>query len=226
MPASLHTEQTTDRLQTRNIEAFGRKVTTTAGHLIGPVSDVGRSSHYMTAMEGIHKELRRPKAQRRMFSLAQASPAEIVRSKLSTSEIQYRALTYLPDELLENIPEDDNTYSLFQGFQATLPEISPSHKKGHRRHGSRGRKLLDEQGAENHERQSSLGSLKKEKHTLSHRLERLGIRKNLASSEIREIDNKISNLNNMRRVVLDRLAGLEQEESLIEHDCKGCVRLI
>ncbi|KAI9794385.1 MAG: Mitochondrial fission protein [Peltula sp. TS41687] len=207
-------------LSTRNIEAFSRKVTTTAGHLIGPFSDVGRSSHYVSAMEGIHKELRQPKVQRRMFSLAQASPAELVRSKLSTSEIQYRALTYLPDELLENIPEDENTYSLFQGFQATLPEISPPHhKKGHRRHGSRGRKLLDEHGVESHERRSSsLGGLKKEKHSLSHRLEMLGIRKNLASSEIREIDNKINNLNNMRRVVLDRLAGLEQEETVIEHD--------
>ena len=46
----------------------------------------------------------------------------------------------------------------------------------------------------------------------------MGIRKNMASSEIREIDNKISNLNYMRKIVLDRLAGLEQEEAMLEHD--------
>lgn len=60
--------------------------------------------------------------------------------------------------------------------------------------------------------------LKKEQNSLNHRLEMMGIRKNMASSEIREIDNKISNLNYMRKIVLDRLAGLEQEEAMMEHD--------
>lgn len=46
----------------------------------------------------------------------------------------------------------------------------------------------------------------------------MSIRKNMASSEIREIDNKIANLNGMRKIVLERLAGLEQEEALLEHD--------
>jgi len=46
----------------------------------------------------------------------------------------------------------------------------------------------------------------------------MSIRKNMASSEIHEIDNKIANLNSMRRIVLERLAGLEQEEALLEHD--------
>ncbi|KAH8159299.1 hypothetical protein CIB48_g8957 [Xylaria polymorpha] len=54
--------------------------------------------------------------------------------------------------------------------------------------------------------------------TLMHELEMLGIRKNMASSEIREIDNKIANLTGMRRIILDRLADLEQEEALLEHD--------
>ena len=40
----------------------------------------------------------------------------------------------------------------------------------------------------------------------------------MASSEIREIDNKIANLNTMRKIVLDRLAGLEQDEIELEHD--------
>lgn len=167
-------------------------------------------------MSDLHKQLRRPNLQRSVFSFAKTTPTDLVRSKLSTSEIQYRALTYLPDELLANIPEDENAYSLFQGFQATLPENSPDSKR-HRRKVSRGRKLLEEDKSSDGDSQP-LGRLKKEQKSLNHQLEMLGIRKNMASSEIHEIDNKISNLNSMRKIVLDRLAGLEQEEALLEHE--------
>ena len=203
--------------QSRGLEAFGRKVTTTAGHLMGPLADPGSATVYHNAMADIHKQLRRPNLQRSVFSFAKTTPTDLVRSKLSTSEIQYRALAFLPDELLDNIPEDDNVYSLFQGFQATLPEAPADHKK-HRRRISRGRKLLEDNALEGSDTPPTLAKLKKEKDTLTHQFDMLGIRKNMASSEIREIDNKIANLNNMRRIVLDRLADLEQEEALLEHE--------
>jgi division protein 1 len=139
-----------------------------------------------------------------------------MRSKLSTSEIQYRALAYLPDELLANIPDNENSYSLFQGFQATLPETSPDNKT-HRRRVSRGRKFIEDE-KQDEGVPSSLSKLKKEQKSLIHQLEMMSIRKNMASSEIHEIDNKIANLNHMRKIVLDRLAGLEQEEAILEHD--------
>lgn len=122
----------------------------------------------------------------------------------------------MPDELLKNIPDDDNVYSLFQGFQATVPEGSPDGKK-HKRKVSRGRKLLEDERSES-DGPPSIVKLRKEQNSLNHRLEMMSIRKNMASSEIREIDNKISNLNYMRKIVLDRLAGLEQEEALLEHE--------
>lgn len=169
-------------------------------------------------MNELHKELRRPGIQQRVFSYAQASPTELVRSKLSTSEIQHRALTFIPDELLRSIPEDDNVYSLFQGFQATLPDIDESeHRKSHRRHDSRGRKLLADV-SEEADVIPSMAKLKKERDGLNNRLEMMGVRKNMCSSEIREIDNKISNLNSMRKIVLDRLSGLEEDELEIEHE--------
>jgi division protein 1 len=182
---------------------------------MGPL-DPTSSTHYQTAMADLQKQLRRPNLQRSVFSFAKTTPTDLVRSKLSTSEIQYRALTFLPDELLANIPEDENVYSLFQGFQATLPDSSPEGKK-HRRRISRGRKLLGDDKSES-DTPPTLGKLKKERSTLNHQLEMMGIRKNMASSEIHEIDNKIMNLNSMRKIVLDRLAGLEQEEALLEHD--------
>jgi division protein 1 len=169
-------------------------------------------------MADLHKQLRQPTIQRSVFAFARTTPTDLVRSKLSTVEIQNRAVSYLPDELLAQIPEDDNSYSLFQGFQATIPEVTD---KKHGKHKHRGRKLLpeaDDASEASSDSPPSIHKLKKERHHLNHRFELLGIRKNMASSEIREIDNKIANLNNMRKIVLDRLADLEQEESLLEHE--------
>lgn len=186
---------------------------------MGPLADPSSSTQYQHAISEIKKELRRPGIQRSVFSYAQRSPTELVRSKLSTSEIKHRALTYLPDELLHNIPETDHAYSLFQGFQATLPDVEESdHRKTRRRHSTKGQKLLGERGDAEPEGPPSLDKLKKERNGLNHRLEMMGVRKNMCSSEIREIDNKISNLNSMRKIVLERLGDLEQDELQIEHD--------
>ncbi|KAF6816973.1 mitochondrial division protein 1 [Colletotrichum sojae] len=204
-------------LSTRGIEAFGRKVTTTASHLIGPLSEQGGNNHhYHGALAEVHKQLRRPNIQRSVFSMAKTTPTDMVRSKLSKTEIQHRALTYLPDELLANIPEGDSSYSLFQGFKASFPELSEEGRK-HRRRVSRGRKLLEDSESTPGTPQA-LQNLKKDKASMMHELEMLSVRKNMASSEIRDIDNKIANLHGMRRIILDRLANLEQDETLLEHD--------
>ncbi|KAI8628303.1 mitochondrial division protein [Xylariaceae sp. FL1651] len=202
-------------LSPRGIEAFTRKVTTTASHLAGHAVDP-TGNHYNNAMSQVHKQLARPAVQRRMFSMTKTTPTDLVRSKFSTSEIQSRALSYLSDDMLQNIPEDENAYSLFQGFKASFPELTEEGKR-HRRRISRGRKMIEDTPTTPDSPQH-LHKLKKERSTLMHELEMLGIRKNMASSEIHEIDNKIANLTGMRRIILERLAGLEQEEALLEHD--------
>lgn len=170
-------------------------------------------------MGEIHRELRRPLIQRSVFSLARASPREIVRSTLSTSEVQHRALTHLPDDLLRHIPESSSKYSLFEGYQATAPEEeSKHHKKKHARHNSKGQKLLGTETPTSEDTDQGLGKLKNKKQSLDHRLQMMSVRKNMCISEIRDIDNKIANLNTMRKIVLDRLAGMEQEELDLEHD--------
>ena len=203
--------------QTRGIETFSRKFTTTASHLMGPNSEA-TANHYREAMTQVQKQLKRPALQRSVFSMAKTTPTDLVRSKLSTSEIQHRALTRLSDDMLAHIPENDSAYSLFQGFQASFPELTDEGKK-HRRRVSRGRKLLEE-AESSPGKPKRLGQLKKEQAAMMHEFELLGVRKNMASSEIREIDNKIANLHGMRRIILDRLAGLEQEEALLEHDSR------
>jgi mitochondrial division protein 1 len=69
--------------------------------------------------------------------LSAASPAELLRTTLSPSDISFRAITYLPDELLYDIPETgDSALSLFQGFKATLPDVGGSSalRKGSKSH--------------------------------------------------------------------------------------------
>ncbi|POS83133.1 hypothetical protein EPUL_004428, partial [Erysiphe pulchra] len=205
-------EDGTAIISTKGIEAFGRKFTSTAGHLIGESIS---STHYQNAMSDLQKQLRRPNIQRSIFSIATSSPTDLVRSRFSSSEIQYRALTYLPDELLKNIPDNESTYSLFQGFQASIPQTSPKEKRSQRKT-SRSRQL-EEDGSES-TALSSIVSLEREKASLSNQLEIMSIRKNMASCEIQEVDNKVSNLMNMRKILLERLASLENEEALLEHD--------
>lgn len=207
-------------MQTRGLEAFGRKVTTTASHIMGPLADPTTHQHYQEAMGEVSKQLRRPNFQRSMLSKARTTPTDLVRSRLSATEIQQRALSYVPDSLLRDIPEDDNNYSLFQGFQATFPDFAETGKK-HRRRVSRGRKLIDD-GRVDPDSPHAVQKLQREKDAMTRDFETLGIRKNLASSEIREIDNKIANLMGMRKIILERLAGLEQEEATLEHESKSC----
>ncbi|KAK5998331.1 Mitochondrial division protein 1 [Cladobotryum mycophilum] len=202
-------------ISTRGIETFSRKVTVTASHLMGPAADA-TGNHYRNALAEVHRQMKRPTIQRGVFAMARSSPTEIVRSKLSTAEIQHRALVHLPDEMLANIPDHNNPYSLFQGFQASFPELTEEGKK-HRHRVSRGRKLIDE-GSTAPGTSAQLGELKKDRAAMAHDLDMLGVRKNMASCEIREIDNKIANLYGMRRIILERLAGFEQDEALLEHD--------
>lgn len=176
-----------------------------------------KDTHFHNAMTDIHRELRRPAAQRKVFSLTQTTPTDLVRSKLSTTEIQSRALSSVPDDLLANIPEDSSSYSLFEGFQASVPE--EEHKKRHRRRSSKGKYLKDV------ERGGALAAgpagLKDQRKSLSRKLELMGIRKNMCGAEIHEIDNKIANLHKIRKIVLDRLAGLEMDEAGLESERKS-----
>lgn len=159
--------------------------------------------------------------QRSVFSFANTTPREIVRSRISVPEIQQRALSYIPDEILHNIPEDNNEFSLFQGFQASLPD-EPIKGSKHGKRNARGQKLIGEEvDDEDANLPPSMQKLKNQKHSMSHKLEMMGVRKHMCVAEILEIDNKIANLNTLRKMTLDRLAGLEIEEAELEQDLLG-----
>ena len=127
----------------------------------------------------------------------------------------------MSDELLKNAPQSRSAFSLLEGFQASLPdeedeEESLADRVGKRRRGGRHQKLLE--AVEEEKGPRELVGLKRERGRLDRKLEMMGIRKTMCASEIREIDDKIANLNTMRKVTLERLADLEQEEHELEQE--------
>ena len=169
-------------------------------------------------MSELHRELRRPQIQRGVLALVRNSPSESIRARLSRSEIEHRALTAISDELLRDIPEEEHTYSLFEGFQASLPEDEgeKDHRKRHRRHRSRNDPKMLEDGKADEGGPPALAKLKRERDRVAHRLEMMGVRKNMCSAEILEIDKKVANLGKMRGIVLERLSDLEEDEVKVE----------
>lgn len=151
-----------------------------------------------SAYQTVMRDMGRPAFQKRIFSFSKR-PSELVR----ITGTQKDAL--LPDDLLVDIPSNDNQFSLFQGFQATLPKEELSTQ------------LLLENGR-------SLGGaghgagLHKKKQALSHKLDLLEIRKALAANEITEIDARVAHLQSMRQIVFDRVASLEQQEFQLESE--------
>ena len=179
-----------------------------------PTAEV-TSSSYRAAMGELHRELRRPQLQRGVLGMVtRASPSETLRARLSRTEIEHRALTSIPDELLRDVPKEDHAYSLFEGFRASLPEETEEkeHRKRHRRRASRGSAKLLEDGTAEDGGAPALAKLRRERDRAAHRLEMMGVRKNMCSAEILELDKKVANLGRMRKIVLDRLSDLEEDE--------------
>jgi mitochondrial division protein 1 len=106
--------------------------------------------------------------------LSAANPRELLRTTLS--DISLNTITHLPDELLYDIPETgDSPLSLFQGFNASLPDSSPSTalrkgSKSHSHHHKPGSKPHSELHTEAHR-------LHRERSSLLQDLEVLTIRK-------------------------------------------------
>jgi hypothetical protein len=81
----------------------------------------------------------------------------------------FRAITYLPDELLYDIPETgDSALTLFQGFKASVPESSAVRKGTKYHHHKKGK---------GHETLSELHKLQRERDAVAKDLETVTLRK-------------------------------------------------
>ncbi|ODV90950.1 hypothetical protein CANCADRAFT_113961 [Tortispora caseinolytica NRRL Y-17796] len=181
-----------------NLSKLSKTVVSTAATLAN--GDISAATNYQMALADTFVPVaRRPSLQRKLLSFSR-TPSEVLRATLSSKEIKYHASTEIPERLLKNIPESSAEYSLFQGFAATVPDANtPS------------RKLLESvPGAPK--------SLESQKAEICHKLELLDIRKSLASTEIREIDQKIARLEEIRSIVFQRMQDLEEQEIQSERD--------
>jgi len=107
--------------------------------------------------------------------LSAANPREILRTTLSPSDISFRQITYLPDELLYDIPETgDSALTLFQGFKASLPDATTSTalRKGTRSHGHHRKS-----GGKVPEHLTEAQRLQRERDALFHEIEVVAVRK-------------------------------------------------
>lgn len=187
-----------------NLSRLSKTVSSTASTLVSSSYGDLRQTPYHNAMNDI---ARRPGFQRRLFSFNRKTPTEMVKSTFDRKEIQYRAVTNIPDELLNNIPKDDNNqFSLYQGFEASASELNTSNN-------DKIKKITD---GSHRQDNGTKKELEKDQDALSHRLDLLEIRKDLAATEIREIDQRIKHLEGMRKIVFDRVAKLDQEEFELE----------
>ncbi|CAM9020768.1 unnamed protein product [Wickerhamomyces anomalus] len=173
-----------------------------------------------------------------LYGSRYATSTEYFKNAFSSSKTAYKILTHIPDELLEEIPEEKpQAFSLFQGFNATLPEVDEEITVSKTLGADEGdflKKLTNrDDGKEDEEddfnfrlpqgitKEKITGSysthkLHNYKQQLNNNLETLEIRKNLAASEILELDNKIAQLNQLRKVVFKRVAKIEQNELFLE----------
>ena len=203
-------------------------MTSTANHLITPRIDPALTAQYQNALGELSKEFQRVNLHRSVWSIVRAAPRDLLLSKFlpfgSNSSTGRRsdasmALTRsLPENLLKNLPESRCTFSLMQGFEASIAEQVYQMRKQKARLNGKNQKLLGADNGHGSENDTPLGSLKREKQELHHRLEMMGIRKSICGSELREIDIKISKLHAKRNNSLDRLAALEQDELELERE--------
>lgn len=230
---------------------FSKAVSATASALINPAegsttSDalLSNSSYKRVMRDALSSKNSLALARRRnndkvdLYGSRYATSTEYFKNAFSSSKTAYKILTHIPDELLEEIPEEKpQAFSLFQGFNATLPEVDEEITVSKTLGGDEGdflKKLTNrDDGKEDEEddfnfrlpqgitKEKITGSysthkLHNYKQQLNNNLETLEIRKNLAASEILELDNKIAQLNQLRKVVFKRVAKIEQNELFLE----------
>jgi division protein 1 len=164
-----------------------------------------------------------------------ATSSEYFKNKFTSSKAAYKVLTHISDDLLQDIPDEkpQTSFTLFQGFNAAIPAIDEEIElsKNLQQGSDFLQKLTSSQKEDQDDYDFKLpNGITKEKiqdsystprlnqyrDQISDNLDLLEIRKNLAASEIIEIDNKISRLQGLRQLVFKRVAKLEQNELFLE----------
>ncbi|KAG5438555.1 hypothetical protein PCANB_002659 [Pneumocystis canis] len=137
---------------------------------------------------------------------------------LQQKSSSFYIFTFLPDELLYDIPESKKyLYSLFQGFLVTFNE--ENNPEGYKISNCKNKTTTKNNTLKNPSNQdtnnTSLEYLKKEKDQILYNINIINIQKSLMSSEIREINEKINVLGKIKSGLFDKLQKLRHQETEI-----------
>ncbi|KAG4305355.1 hypothetical protein PORY_001525 [Pneumocystis oryctolagi] len=123
--------------------------------------------------------------------------------------------TFLPDELLYDIPEQkQHLYSLFQGFLVTFNKKNNTEKLQTYNYVDR-KKVINNEPRGSNKNGSHTDSIDPEtsKDYILNNINIINIQKTLMSCEIKEINKKITLLSNMKSELFDKLQKLEHQET-------------
>ncbi|ODV83101.1 hypothetical protein CANARDRAFT_25363 [[Candida] arabinofermentans NRRL YB-2248] len=154
----------------------------------------------------------------------------LIRKSKIISRLQ-KDFNILNEDLLNDIPklintsdnDDENSvYSLFQGFNATLPEINETLeilKKGSSRLLTNDTSKLNDDYNYNF-KNCDLNQLNHFQKDINYKLDLIEIKKNLTCCEIKEIDSKIQKLNEIRLNLFNKITEFELNENYYENQLK------
>ena len=214
----------------------------------------------------LRNEPRQSKGKNNGFQNIYSTSKGFFQNSFSDSKTTFKVLSYLSDELLEDIPTESSheerklitehgnkknkkvrskhDSTLFQGFEASLPVINETIETQKKLIKNDDIKSITESAdmssstneietedeeftLPNHLSTEKLRStystsfLKDAAKSITDNLDLLEIQKNLASSEIRELDIKLEKLKTMRELVFKRVAKIEQQEMFLEKHLKS-----
>lgn len=173
------------------------------------------------------------------------APSEFLRANFSRDEISYRATTHISDQLLEEIPEENGrSFSLYQGFEASIPQVDEELELFKELQlEEKSDKLLTsgvEEGVRealenrlnnplpwdiskaNIRKSTDPGDLGHFKARIGQKLRNMEVKKDLSANEILDLDDQIAKLHKKRAAVFQKVAKLEKDEIFLE----DCVEII
>ncbi|KAK9446452.1 uncharacterized protein V1518DRAFT_423989 [Limtongia smithiae] len=215
-----------------NISRISKTVAATSSILAGggsnPYGEFGTGSHYRTMMNDMAPALRKQDAQRRMFSFRNATSLASSRRAAAAANSSNAVgfgdapALLLSKEMLQDLPESSLSFSLLQGFRATLPEnsaaqeVAADNTKKQLVKKSKKSKVPEQQLQPVTEPLTGIPRLQADRKDMLRKLQRIAIRKAVVQQGVREVDARIEQLVAVKNRHLERLAKFDEQELDIE----------
>ncbi|KAK9465869.1 hypothetical protein V1512DRAFT_36627 [Lipomyces arxii] len=201
-----------------NLSRLTKTVVATSASLTGSnlYGDITNTAHYRSAINELAPTMRKPAMQRRLFSF-RTGGARVSRSNASVIAASAPNML-LSKEMLADLPEGKYSYSLLQGFKATLPEHSAEETKQNNKlvRSAKSKSKSKELVVEVEPELTGIQRLERDKKDAIRKLQRLDVRKAIVVQGINELEARIEQLNVIKQRNMERLAKFEDQELELE----------